>query len=291
MDKQNKIRPYVRIAMRDDIGEKWNMTRSIWDYELIYIAKGKMNVTVFNKKYVAEQGDIVFLRPNIKHSLTYAGVPTKQPHVHFDLFEDELSDKIYISLKKIEAMSEEEKTWFRSDDLSAIDFDLPVIMHLPNHAEIRDLLYKIIDEFRLKSDNYKMMLSSLMTQMIVLIIRGYKLSKSDLPDQLIKSFDNLHKYIVDNLNTNPSVEQLSSLVYLSKFYFIKVFKEHFGTTPHKYIENLRFEKAKDMLIYGGYNNLSYISDVMHFDSQQSFSRWFKKMSGYSPLEYKKSKKQ
>ena len=291
MIKNELFQPYVRFAMRDEIGEKWNMTRSIWDYEVIYIAKGKMNVIVDGKKYVAEQGDIVFIKPKIKHTLSYAGVITKQPHVHFDLFEDELSNQIYVSLKKIEAMSEAEKNWFRNDDLERYNLDLPVVMHLHNHIEIRDLLYKIIDEFQLKHDNYKMMLSSLMTQLLVLIIRGYNVSKSDLPDQLINSFDNLHKYIIQNLNINPSVEELSNLVYLSKFYFIKVFKDHFGTTPHKYIEMLRFEKAKDMLLYGGYNNLSYISDVMHFDSQQSFSRWFKKMSGYSPLEYRKLKKQ
>ena len=42
------IYPYVRLAMHDVIDKKWIVSRSIWDYETIYIADVTMAGCVGN---------------------------------------------------------------------------------------------------------------------------------------------------------------------------------------------------------------------------------------------------
>ena len=282
-----KINPYVRHAMYDSFEGRWLVSRSMWDYELIFIAEGEMTVRVGGETYVAKQGDFVFLKPHIPHVLSSSGGRLSQPHVHFDLMEDELSQSIYVSLKHEYEMSEEELGWFRKDDLDQLGLNFPVVVRLYNNLEIKDILYHLIDEFRLKLNDYQTYCKALLCELLILLSRSHRLQTNELIGKHYLNFAQLEKYLISNFERNPSVEELAQQVYLSPFYFIKIFKEHFGTTPHQYIENLRFERAKELLKYGHNKSISDISDELHFDSQQSFSRWFKKKANISPFGYRK----
>lgn len=281
-----KFNPYVRLAMHDKIDTKWILSRSIWDYEIIYIEKGEMNIFTNNVNHVAKQGDIVFLKPYKSHILTNKTSTLIQPHVHFDLFKDEYSSLIPVSLKRRSKMSEEERKWFRKDDLKSLNLDLPVVMHLPNHVAIKNLLFKIIDEYRMKLPNYENYLSSLMSVLLMSIIRSYSFIKLDLRKENIYAFENVQRYILDNIERNITVEELADLTYLSKFHFIRVFTKQFGCTPHQYITQLRVERAKEALLYSKSLSISEISSRLNFDSPQTFSLWFKKNVGLSPKDFK-----
>lgn len=279
--------PYVRFAMHDTINRQWKLSRSIWDYELIYIADGSMSVEIGDNKYVAEAGDIIFLRPNVHHVLKSCSDSTSQPHVHFDFIKDDLSEKIPVSLKLKKRMSEEEKTYFRHDDLAAIGADFPVVMSLHDHMNVRNLLYRIIDEYRLKMPYAEDYMSALMSEMLVTIMRSYNFSKSELSREHITAFDNIRRYILDNIDRNITVDELAKFTYLSKYHFIRVFTEHFADTPHKYITRLRVERAKELLLYDNSLTVLDVATKMDFDSQQTFSAWFKKNCGQSPMQYRK----
>lgn len=73
------IQPYVRFCMQDTVDRKWNVSRSIWDYELIYIAEGSMVVQCDGTQSIANVGDIVFLRPDVPHILSSGSEVTRQP--------------------------------------------------------------------------------------------------------------------------------------------------------------------------------------------------------------------
>lgn len=281
-----KINPYVRLAMRDVIDKKWIVSRSIWDYEIIYIAEGEMNVLTNGVNYTAEAGDIVFLRPYKSHILTSKCDVTSQPHVHFDLFKDGLSETIPVSLKRRSKMSEEERTFFRTDNLKALGFDFPPVMRLHNHLAIKDLLYKIIDEYHMKLSDYETYLSALMCQLLIVIRRSYEISKLDIRQEHLTAFENVQRYVLDNIDRNITVDELAKFTYLSKFHFIRVFTGHFGDTPHRYITKLRVERAKELLLYDDSLSISEIAVRLNFDSQQTFSYWFKKNVGVSPINYK-----
>ena len=84
-----------------------------------------------------------------------------------------------------------------------------------------------------------------------------------------------------------SVEELAKICEISPEYFRSIFKNHFGASPIKYINNLKIERAKELISSGLYSiseaaNLSGFADPCHF------SREFKKTVGISPSLYTKN---
>lgn len=71
-----------------------------------------------------------------------------------------------------------------------------------------------------------------------------------------------------------------------KVYFRKLFCEIYGTSPIKYVNNLRIKKAKEAL-GSDYSSISDIALMLGFNNIYEFSRAFKAHTGSSPTEYAK----
>ena len=74
---------------------------------------------------------------------------------------------------------------------------------------------------------------------------------------------------------------------MSETYFRRIFLRNFGISPIKYINNLKIDRAKD-LITSGYYSISEAAEASGFHDNAYFTRKFKEATGVTPLEYKKS---
>lgn len=88
--------------------------------------------------------------------------------------------------------------------------------------------------------------------------------------------------------TDPelSVQAIAVHAGISEVHLRRIFKSALNTTPTRYINYLRLEKAKNMLISSNYT-IAEISLSVGFLDQYYFSRLFKKEIGISPSEYKR----
>jgi AraC-like DNA-binding protein len=277
--------------MYDVINYSWKIHRAIFDYELIYIEEGEMEVIIQKQVHIAKQGDIVFLKPKVEHQLIKRSEKLIQPHIHFDLFEDDLSETIGISFNCLSEIDKNEFYKFRNDNLEELNLDLPTIIRIPNNYIFNRILSRIIEEFDypIQSD-HKLYLKTLLIELLINLKRGFLASKKENKHLNIPfNVDEFKRFIYDNCDKNISLEQLADHVHLSKFYFIKVFKDIFNATPLVYVNNLKSEKASRLLL-NTQLPLSEIANQLSFNSQQAFSRWFKKTFKVSPLEYRKSNK-
>lgn len=95
------------------------------------------------------------------------------------------------------------------------------------------------------------------------------------------------EYIENNLNRNVTVEELSKRYYISKYYFIRIFKALINQTVKEYIDKRRLtETAKALL-----NNHKKVLDIAFdygFESHEVFTRNFKKFFSITPSEYRKT---
>ncbi len=91
-------------------------------------------------------------------------------------------------------------------------------------------------------------------------------------------------YITDNLSFELSLEKIATQVKYSPAHFHQIFKNITGTTLHKYIENLRIEKAIALLTETDYN-LSQIASLCGFSSQSYFNYAFKRKTNTTPKKY------
>lgn len=83
------------------------------------------------------------------------------------------------------------------------------------------------------------------------------------------------------------MKELSQNANISYEYFRRIFENVYGVSPVKYLNKLRIDRAKELLNSGMYT----VADAAFqsgFSDISYFSRFFKKETGLSPSEYKKS---
>lgn len=94
-------------------------------------------------------------------------------------------------------------------------------------------------------------------------------------------------YIRDNYWEDLSITQLADLIGVSPSQFHRLFRHTVGTTPLYYLNGLRIEAAKRLLLETSKSVLDVCYEV-GFSSPSYFTRLFKKMVGQSPASFLKN---
>lgn len=94
-------------------------------------------------------------------------------------------------------------------------------------------------------------------------------------------------YIYENLHTKITLEKLAQIANLSPAYLSKLFHKEVGTTVSEYITAKRIEAAENMLKYFEYSCLE-ISQYLCFCSESHFIQVFKKYTGFTPKNYRRT---
>ena len=103
-----------------------------------------------------------------------------------------------------------------------------------------------------------------------------------------KLFSKITSYILENYTSSTlNINDIANYAGISQVHLRRIFKSAANTTPIKYVNFLKLEKAKNMLINSNYN-INEIASSVGFDDAYYFSRIFKKEFGISPSEYKKN---
>jgi len=93
-------------------------------------------------------------------------------------------------------------------------------------------------------------------------------------------------YIINHLFDKLDADSLAEIANLSKYYFLRLFKEITGERLFTYILRLRLEYIAHMLITTDLSLSQIILQGMHYESKHSLSKAFKKYFGISPSEYR-----
>jgi len=94
------------------------------------------------------------------------------------------------------------------------------------------------------------------------------------------------KYVNEHYAESISLKDISKEIYIHDAYFSKLFNEEVGEGFNSYVNRIRIEHAKKMLLYTEHQ-LKDISDMVGFQSHSYFNRVFKNIVGASPLAFRK----
>jgi AraC-like DNA-binding protein len=89
-----------------------------------------------------------------------------------------------------------------------------------------------------------------------------------------------------NIMANLSLVELSRRVGISKYHFLRVFKNTFGISPYQYQKRMRLEQARLELIHG--RDILETAIRFGYFNVQSFTKAFKSTFGQTPGIIKKS---
>ena len=107
----------------------------------------------------------------------------------------------------------------------------------------------------------------------------------------IKHVDVIYKainYIKQNYMKKITLEEVASHVYLSPSYFSKIFKDDMKCNFNTYVNRIRIERSKQLLLQDTLN-LADISNMVGYEDQSYFSKVFKRVVGITPGRYRLSR--
>lgn len=96
---------------------------------------------------------------------------------------------------------------------------------------------------------------------------------------LLRARDFIHAHVQQEL----SLEQISEQAAMSKYHFLRLFRQQFGMTPHQYVLNTRLNRAREALAAG-----QPLQDVVYdtgFSDLSHLNRRFKPVFGMTPRQY------
>lgn len=99
----------------------------------------------------------------------------------------------------------------------------------------------------------------------------------------------LHWLVQQNIGGDLSLPHLGDMLGMNPYYMARLYQSHTGERLMNYIAALRIRRAKEMLE----NDVLISRDVgraIGYGSAQAFHRFFKKMTGMTPQEYKQKSK-
>src|SRR2546428_7595564 len=109
-----------------------------------------------------------------------------------------------------------------------------------------------------------------------------KTNGAEVHDRLCRA----RQFIDDSYYQPLELNEISKQACLSRYHFLRLFRDTFQTTPHQYLIHRRIERAKELLRW---KDLS-VTDVcfeVGFESLGSFSALFRRCVGAAPVTYRK----
>ena len=255
--------------------------RCVCDYEMVLILYSSGAVNIVNGiEYIFEYGDLIFRRP---HTLYTGYLRQRNYSIRFDLKGNINTDPPdYI------------KTYIKPHQkilTGNITDSFPYRFKTINTESYIKIFEKIFHLFTSNIPARHARIKSLILELICILYDEIQLSQK-VPNHFQQSHKNAIieaiNYMEKNVLKNINLADIAKNCGYCPNYFDSLFKEAIKTTPMEYLNNLRVEKCKEILLtYNG--TINEVSDICGFNSASYFSYFFKNKTGLSPYAYRKSR--
>lgn len=231
------------------------------DYTISVIKDGVMDAFMKGKMVQVHNLNIAMLNPDEVHS--NASEPTKD-YKHFSLY----FSKEYVNKLRDMGLSKQEVV-FKDSTLNDVCLAQKLI-HLIEQDE-KGLISRLDFESKLVSYVNELILKNTSTKNLE------KLTSHEIMIERAK------EYMNDNYSLDLSLEDIAKELDISKYHFLRLFKEKTFISPHAYLMARRVEKARESL-QGG-KKIIQSAYESGFHDQSHLNRRFKSVFGITPKEY------
>jgi len=244
-------------------------TLRVDDFHFILFLGNAPLIRINDKEYCVKKGDLIMIQP---WDGVY-GVPCGMK---------KYSKYLHIAVKK------EFFTEIAAEAAMGKQFEFKrIVGNYSSH------LLNLIGEFQSEMMNYgeayPLMIRSLSTLIVYQLIRDLQTEQIKSTAKISQDNNYIRKAISvmeEHYQTNISINEICDLIYLSPYHFKRIFKEHTGRTPHRYLLDIRLNKAKELLSKNE-KTIEEISRMCGFVNAGHFAVAFKRGTTLSPSEYRR----
>ena len=252
-------------------------------WEMVYIDKGEMICTADEKRFVLKSGEMTFHKPNEFHNLS--GDSNIAPNVSILTFECKSRAMKHFEGKIFQLSSEEKSllsTLF-SEGLSCYKLEderNPLLQNLkvitPSPFGSSQMTKNLLEIFLIKLCRNTDVVTKEMRQ-------SYVIDGVDVPYNVKEILDYLKEHIYGKVTIGELAKHLDKSESMVK----QLFSQYRDGGIIKHYNALKIKEARKLIREGNYN-MTQISDMLHFDTPQYFSKCFKAVTNMTPSEYKAS---
>ncbi len=240
--------------------------------ELVYIVKGHVAYQTSHGLFALKPGDIMLLSAYEKHG----------PRL---LKADTLYERITLQIDQslLEKLSRD------GIDLSICYKKNPfAVFRLPYYAQsqIRMILGKLLSIRQDRPFGYELLTEIYITELFVKISEYFYEENSEASAsklQPVQLLSMIEQYVVENIDSQISIDDIANFVCINKYSLMRFFKELTGYTTYQYIINKRLEVAETMILSG--ETFSGAAEKCGFSDYSCFYRCFMKKHNLSPQKY------
>ncbi|UKS30959.1 helix-turn-helix domain-containing protein [Paenibacillus sp. HWE-109] len=259
----------------------------IHDYvQIAYVLNGVCNHQLRGKSLTVSRGDVFLIAPGLEHS--------------FRAIEDKAFELVLIDFLPF-LISEQLKPFSGTlgpllypseDNVESAAVPQPWL-HIGKNKQIlfEHLLQDMQDEFEHRELGYQYAIRITLAKLLILFDRECRKAKRKPAKQptLVEQqpIDEVKRYINDNYSQDIPLEHGAFLANMAPAYFSHVFKKETGQTFIDFVNEVRIERAME-LIRRDAHTITQIGFQVGFHHLSHFIRTFKKRTGITPTEYKKT---
>lgn len=216
-------------------------------FEMIYINKGHVTVSIDQKEYKLEKNDLAFIFPNQIHEF----ITKDYSEITIILFSTELIGDFYIHYKGL----------VPNDNILHLDKELD-FESLNTIYGKKSFLYGLCDKL-VQSKHFNNIKMSPQTKLLHKIIL----------------------YVEENYSSECSLKDVAKKLQYDYPYLSKVFVSQMDMTFTRYLNNYRISQAC-YLLKNSSQSISSIASNCGYNNLKTFHRNFRKITGQTPKEYR-----
>ena len=270
LSEQNALytKKYYLIVNSCGIGTNEGVSKNFFvrhygtnDYQIILVIRGTFNLKHFDEYLTLKDNEMIIIPPNVKNEYRY-NPGSYTMFIHFSGYE---------AIRLI----------------NTYNFDYFTIYKLSDSKKIIPYAEKIIAEMQAKKVGFINNCASYLIQVLTQIKREIDGEKAQSTNTLTVKLSRIAEDMQLNYAEDKNVSAYAELCNMSVYRFIHIFTEKFGVSPYKYLLNIRISKASYLLTQTDIS-ISEIAQSVGYEDQFYFSRLFKKHTGKSPRQFRKS---
>lgn len=243
------------------------------EYEIIRILEGTFTISLDEKEFQAEKGNIIFINSGTLH----AGIP-----------ENCVYECIVFDMKMLQ----------KKDNVCR-KFIQDIMNHVINmkeyftdeYTEFHQTIWKLFDAMNQKFYGYQLTIQGCLYELIGILIKNgcYVQDSRKTPQnhRRILQLKQVLEMIENSYSSVITLQDLSKAAGMSPKYFCRFFQEMTHKSPIDYLNYYRVERACFQLL----NTDASITDITYnvgFNDLSYFIKSFKKYKGITPARYRRA---